>query len=718
MELQESAGKVTGQYPAYGGRIEGSVEGRHLSGRWTEGARSGGLDFVLAPDGRTFMGRFDNGEWWTGGRTVATVGDLVIDQSGPREALRTFVRAGNAARDGSLDEMAKAANVVDFGAAGNTMAPGEKLAAAKNLFELVDQTTFHLWAIAGKRAVGDHLDLTLAQAGTTATLPLSLTKSEQGWFIVHPTPDVLASARTALLARSGGRLPPPDNYKRRLNPRDAVRSFTGALIDWDGAGRDQALDALDLSNLNAAVRDYEGELAAQYLKGVLDRVGSIVPQEIPDDATRLDPYVSFSHPAGSIIAAAVGSGEHPTWKLNADTVKSARGLYIAVEDMPSLSGSALPAPPSAYFRLRQWVRDQSPALLTAVGDLEVWQILGWIAILVVSLLLALLSSMLILQILRRVIGGRRQTAERDFRWPLWLSLTFSIYKLLIPVIGLPETVKQISVGTTGVLLALALMWGGWRLIDMIGDLYFRRSDNAIATMDNIVVSLAFAALKLALVAGGLVFIAIELSLPYESVIAGLSIGGLAVAFASKETLSNVFGAGILAIDRPFRRGDWIIAGDTQGTVEYVGIRSTRIRTGEDSLIIVPNGKLSDATVNNLGTRRFYFTKAKLPVSYLTRVGQIEKFVLELKTLIAKIPNAMPEKSNVAVTGLGPDKIEVEITLCVDGRVPANRSGGTSNLMIDILNLGERMGIKFGDQVDASGDDRQNDPRTLIAVDAD
>ncbi len=240
-----------------------------------------------------------------------------------------------------------------------------------------------------------------------------------------------------------------------------------------------------------------------------------MPQEIPDDPARLDPYVAFSHPAGSIIVAAIGNGDHLTWKLNADTVQTARELYIAVEDMPSLSGAAIPAPPSAYFKLRQWVRDQSPALLTAVGLLEVWQILGWAGILVVSFLLALLLSAIILNVLRRLIGGRQQTAERDFRWPLWLSITFSIYKLLIPVIGLPETVKRISVGTTGVLLALALMWGGWRLIDMIGDLYLKRSDGSVAVLDNIVVSLAFGALKLVLVACGLIFIAIELSLPYE-----------------------------------------------------------------------------------------------------------------------------------------------------------------------------------------------------------
>jgi len=136
-------------------------------------------------------------------------------------------------------------------------------------------------------------------------------------------------------------------------------------------------------------------------------------------------------------------------------------------------------------------------------------------------------------------------------------------------------------------------------------------------MDEIVVSLVLGACKLMLLAGGLLFIADALSIPYEGVLAGLGIGGLAVAFASKETLSNVFGAGILVADRPFRRGDWIEAGEARGTVEHVGIRSTRIRTADDSLMFVPNGKLADATVNNLGTRRHRVARAKLLAAHGT-----------------------------------------------------------------------------------------------------
>ena len=70
LDLQEQDGRVTGSYPLYGGRIEAEVRGRELHGRWIEGDRFGRILFVMSEDGATFMGRFDTGEWWTGGRVT------------------------------------------------------------------------------------------------------------------------------------------------------------------------------------------------------------------------------------------------------------------------------------------------------------------------------------------------------------------------------------------------------------------------------------------------------------------------------------------------------------------------------------------------------------------------------------------------------------------------------------------------------------------------
>ncbi len=702
MELIQEGDQVRGTYPVYGGRIEGVVRARTLEGQWIEGARRGGITFVLAPDGASFMGRFDNGEWWTGGRSGATGLAVQIDQSGAREALRTFLLAGNAAREGALDEMGAAAAVIDFGPADATMAPGEKLAAASALYDLVDLTTLQLWNIAGKRAQGPLLTLHLKQAGTDAELPLTLVQApDHRWFLAMPEAQDMAAARRALLARTGGRVRPLDDYLHRRSPRDAMRAFAEGFSDWDGAGRGQTLDALDLSELSEATRGYEGELAAQYLNEVIDRVGSVVPQEIPDDPSSRDPYLVLSHPEGKVVIAAHGSGAAETWRFTADTVRRARDLYAAIEGMPVAAGNTLPDPYSPYFQMHRLVYDHAPGLLARIGALDAWQVLGVLVLVLAAFGVAGVLGLVLLAVLRRIVGGRQIPAERELGWPLRLALTFVLYRLFVPVLGLPERASQISVGITGVLLALSVMWGGLKLIDALGDRFVKRAAGERGALDDISVLLILAALKIVLLAGGLLFMANELSLPYGGVVAGLGIGGLAVAFASKETLSNVFGAALLAADRPFRRGDWITTNDVAGTVEHVGIRSTRIRTTADSLMFVPNGKLADATVNNLGTRRHRLFDIRPMLTYGTSAAQVEAFVADLPEVAANIGPAVPGRTQASVTNVTPDGIEVRLTCYLDTLVLADELAAKTALTLGVLRLAERLGIALGKQARAA-----------------
>ena len=127
-------------------------------------------------------------------------------------------------------------------------------------------------------------------------------------------------------------------------------------------------------------------------------------------------------------------------------------------------------------------------------------------------------------------------------------------------------------------------------------------------------------------------------------------------------------------------------------IERVGIRSTRIRTIDDSLVIVPNGKLSDSVVNNLGTRRNHVVRAKLPVSYATTADQIVAFQSGVMELIAKTPHALPKSSRIIVSAFGLERIELELTVCLDGRTSAARELEIVNrLAIDILRFGEGNG---------------------------
>ncbi|GEP10865.1 mechanosensitive ion channel family protein [Methylobacterium gnaphalii] len=696
MALQQEGSHVHGTYLSYDGSIAGEVQGRTLKGRWIQGERSGGIEFVLSDDGQSFMGRFDTGEWWTGGRTTGNPEALGIDQRGPRQALRTFVDAGNSARYDAPDQMTRAVSVIDFGENAGAITPEQKLGLAQTLFNLVDQTTFRLHGVPGRKTNKDAVDLKLEQAGTGAMLPLHLFKKGDKWFIAMPDEAALEAGRKALFARSGGRPPSPEAYKLRKSARDAMRSFTRAFSEWNTGGRAQALATLDTSELSEAVRNDQGVLALQYLNGIVNRIGQMAPQEISDDPQNREPLVVFSHPEGRIVIAPKGAGDAMSWKFTPETVRNARNLYIAVEEMPTSETKSLPAPPSVFFKVRKWVRGVAPPMLTEFGPLEAWQIAGWATIIVLAIGLGWLIARAILVFLLHAVGkADPRAARRAFRWPLWGTVVFLVYNALVPALGLPDLATRISVGVTGVMLAVSVMWLGWRLVDAVVARYFSSGEGGRMSMDNILVSLGFGALKIGLVAAGLTYIAIQLSLPYEGVVASLSIGGLAVAFASRETLSNVFGAGILAIDRPFRRGDWIATGDTKGTVEHVGIRSTRVRTADDSLIIVPNGKLSDATVNNLGTRRFHLNSAKLPIPYDTTVPQIEALVSGVKELVAEIPESTPERTSVAVSALSQDGIEVTLKYGLDVRNGANETEIVNHLMMNILRLCERLGIRGG-----------------------
>jgi small-conductance mechanosensitive channel len=695
LELTQSGSKVAGRYPLLGGQIEGTVRGRTLTGTWTEGGQSGSLTFRLAPDRQSFLGRFNDGEWWSGGRIARLPVGTRIDQSTPRAVLNTFVLAGNRWRAGAPDEIGRAASVLDLGAAGRDAVPLQRLEQAQALFNLVDLTTLHLWTIVEHTAQAD-VTLNLRQSGTEAVLPLHLHHDDAGkWWIVMPDATALEASRTALLARYGGRMPAREAFLQLHNARDTMRSFLDAFAHWDTGGRAQALATLNLSELPEVTRGEEGELAALYLKHVLDRVGLVVQQEIPDDPTNRDPYVHFTHPDGRIAIAPVGDATNAPWKFTPETVDEARDLYAAVGSMPLAGTGMLRTPSTPFFAARHLMVLYAPWSLHRVGSVEQWQAAGAVVLLLAAFVLACLLAWLLLLLWAATLEERGQAMRPPITWPLRIALAFLVWKLAMPVLGLPHAVRWFTDPASAALLALGMAWTGWYLVEALG--HRLSSRGTTGGFDEVSLSLAVGALRIAVVAGAFAYIADALGVPYTGIIAGLGISGLAVAFASKETLSNVFGAGVLMIDRPFRRGDTIIAGDTRGTVEHVGIRSTRIRTAEDSVIVMPNGKLSDATINNMGTRRHRLVKMTLVVPYSVGADQIDEFKAALEALLGGNATVVGQRIQVGAKTLMADGVELEATFYLDVTTADAESDARHALVMEILRLAERRSVALSVQ---------------------
>jgi len=334
-------------------------------------------------------------------------------------------------------------------------------------------------------------------------------------------------------------------------------------------------------------------------------------------------------------------------------------------------------------------------LVERVGVAERWQFVGIGMVMAACLLAGSALPWVLRRILYPAAGKQVVRAGSGLIWPLRFFLALLLWQPASEVLGLPEAVRAALVPTISTLTAVAGLLVGWRLITMLGTTILARARRKSAALDEIVVSLSIGAARLILVTVAALYIAKAFSLPTNSIIAGFGISGIAVAFAAKETLSNVFGAGILVADRPFRRGDWIAAGTVEGAVEHVGIRSTRLRTIEDTVIVVPNGKLADATINNWGSRRHRLVCVKLLVAYGTKPEQLGAFVATSRNVVTDSGHGVSDRTNVGVTGLGETGIQVELSTYVHALDLAEEWLAKQSLMLDILRRAEQMGIQLG-----------------------
>lgn len=134
-------------------------------------------------------------------------------------------------------------------------------------------------------------------------------------------------------------------------------------------------------------------------------------------------------------------------------------------------------------------------------------------------------------------------------------------------------------------------------------------------------------------------------------IAGLGVGGIVVALAAKDSIENLFGSLTVLFDMPFRLNDWVKIDKVEGVVEEINLRSTRIRTFEDTMITLPNANLIRAAVENYGARRTRRQKFTIRLSYESDVAAIQAMCIELRAKVAALPGVVPDRTVVEINDL-------------------------------------------------------------------
>jgi len=693
ISLSQQGDRVTGSYTPYDGVIEGRVEGRRLIGEWIEGPRRGGFEFALSPNGETFAGRFDSGEWWNGRRLSSGEKTPSVDTSNatPRDALRSFLLLLNIHRSRPHDVYERLSRLVSFAPDQANLQTDDKMAIILANYDLIDEFRLRLWEVPDASDQGE-VSITL-QRPDGAQLPLLIRRDGDGWHVLmRGLQEALDT--TKLLAAQKGPVP----RGAFATPRATMQNFLSTMGDPSNEGRNQAALAMDLSRVPLSIRSTEGPLRAEFLKSIIDRAGLVVLQEIPNDPRATEAYEHYSHPVGRILIQRVERDGEQVWLFSADTVMGLRALHEAVEALSLISGIRLNEAHSSFFIIRSWIGHFNHHLLDNYFLMENWQWIGLLLIVVLGYfgghLLATLVFMLLGPRLARLAPERNWELEKRVKLPVRLCFAAALWFGAIGAMGLPEMIQYGGQAIAVSLMSLGLIWAGYTLVDLVTKGFQERSQAAGLQFDRILVSLIATALKVALAAGGIIVVADILDIPWQGVIAGLGVGGLAVAFAARATVENFFGAAMLLSDRPFKTGDSIVAGGISGSVEHVGLRSTRIRTADDSVVYVPNATLAAATIDNRGRRRQWLFKTTFGVTFDTSPEKLDAFVAGVKEVVRSHPAGKDGGLFCAVVNFGESAIEVELVIYLSVNSGAEERDAKHNILLNVMRLADRLGVSF------------------------
>ena len=179
-----------------------------------------------------------------------------------------------------------------------------------------------------------------------------------------------------------------------------------------------------------------------------------------------------------------------------------------------------------------------------------------------------------------------------------------------------------------------------------------------------------------------------------TILAGATIGGLAVALASQDTVKNLIGTIMIFIDKPFHIEDWIEAGEVSGTVEKVGFRSTSVRAADTSVYQIPNSKLSEIVINNKGLRLFRRYNTNLGVRYDTPPELIEAFVKGVREIVIAHPETRSDSYNVEFSGFGDSALLVMVNVYFKSLAWGTEQSSKHRLHMAIVKLAKELGVDF------------------------
>ncbi len=464
------------------------------------------------------------------------------------------------------------------------------------------------------------------------------------------------------------------------SPKKTVNTFINNLQ------KDSFNPVIAAKTINPLVTNVDREERIVQLKQILDGAGIILDlDEIPDNKNYIDSARSKQRYYLSKI-------EFPYIYLE----KVDNQWYFSqktVDRIPLMHETVYPFGTAKLMNILPKMGHQR------VFGLYAWQHISILILIIICVVVhkvfTYLFDVIIFKLLNR--KGYKRVAHNfilPVARPFSLLVIVGLLIIFVPVLQLPITTNHYLILILNGLLPFFGTVMVYKMVDILGEYMLRMAEKTESTMDDQIVPVLKRVLKIFVVIIGFLLILSKLRFDITALLAGISIGGLAVALAAQETIKNFFGSLMIFFDKPFLIGDWITAGDIDGTVEEVGFRSTRIRTFRNSLITVPNGKLTDMAVDNHGLRKYRRFYTTITVTYDTPVHVMQTFVKGLRQIVEQHPKTRKDFYNIYFNNMSAYSLDVMFYVFFEVPTWQEELKHKEELLVEIMQLAKTLGVQF------------------------
>jgi MscS family membrane protein len=489
------------------------------------------------------------------------------------------------------------------------------------------------------------------------------------------------------------------------SPRQTLKIFLDSMNQYkEGIEREDeekklkieiAIKCLDLREISPLVRKEKGKEIAIFLKETIDRV--YVPSkdysEVPEELSNVPVILNWVIPDTEIAISFMENNLISEYKFNSNTILQSKEYYNKTKHLPYLKGSG-----NGAFFSENWNESFLPKWsLGSFLGLFVWQWIGILLSFLIGIILKKVSKLIIYSTIKFIQKNSSVWDDElinSLSRLLTYAIPFAFWFLVLNFSGIEGLHFTIINFILKVFLGLTFILFLSNTSDLFFDLYLKKRNSEVDKIGNQFVPLLSKTIKAALVSLGFLLSLQNLGVNVISLLAGLGIGGLAIALAAKDTAANLFGSLMIYLDRPFQIGDYIIMGSVEGIVEEIGLRSTRLRTWNDSLVSVPNSTVANSNIDNMAMRRVRRTNTSVTIALDTQPIKIESFLEGIKNILKRNPLVVQDKVLVGFSEFTSYGLQIRLHFYIDVQDWIHDTHEREKIFMEIINLANHISVRF------------------------